>query len=69
METFFRNSRLHFIGTWRTRIEALMAEVEAAAPQPLPPAARGERARGVCVWVVRNSSRRNVMGEWVNGRG
>eukprot|EP00198_Chlamydomonas_reinhardtii_P004670 XP_001694006.1 deoxycytidyl transferase [Chlamydomonas reinhardtii] len=41
METFFRNSRLHFIGTWRTRIEALMAEVEAAAPQPLPPAARG----------------------------
>ncbi|GFR48077.1 hypothetical protein Agub_g9915, partial [Astrephomene gubernaculifera] len=36
METFFRSSRLHFIGTWKTRIEALMAEVEAGAPAPAP---------------------------------
>ncbi|GIL73675.1 hypothetical protein Vretimale_5440, partial [Volvox reticuliferus] len=36
VETFFKASRLHFIGTWKTRIEALMAEVEAAAPNPAP---------------------------------
>ncbi|KXZ53208.1 hypothetical protein GPECTOR_7g1101 [Gonium pectorale] len=36
METFFRSSRLHFIGTWRTRIEALMSEVEPHAPAPAP---------------------------------
>ncbi|GIL49419.1 hypothetical protein Vafri_5746, partial [Volvox africanus] len=36
METFFKASRLHFIGTWKTRIEALMAEVEGAAPNPAP---------------------------------
>ncbi|EFJ42568.1 hypothetical protein VOLCADRAFT_97374 [Volvox carteri f. nagariensis] len=36
METFFKSSRLHFIGTWKTRIEALMAEVEGTAPNPAP---------------------------------
>ncbi len=37
MATFFKSSRLHFIGTWRTRIEALMASLDGGAPMPRQP--------------------------------
>lgn len=47
MDTYFRASRLHFIGTWRNRIEALMAEVDAQAPAPAPPG-RGEAQAPPC---------------------
>lgn len=39
MDEFFKASRLHFIGTWRTRIEALMAEwLQSASNHPTPAA-------------------------------
>lgn len=54
MTTFFKQSRLHHIGTWRNRIEALMAEVEASAPNPAP-YAKGGHSGGfllaLCGWV------------------
>eukprot|EP00803_Ostreobium_quekettii_P007207 evm.model.scf_1084.2 EVM.evm.TU.scf_1084.2 scf_1084:6744-14924(+) len=34
METFFKSSRLHFIGTWRNRIETLAAQLVSTAPMP-----------------------------------
>ncbi|KAK9810528.1 hypothetical protein WJX72_012236 [[Myrmecia] bisecta] len=34
METFFKSSRLHFIGTWKARIEALHATMAVSAPVP-----------------------------------
>ena len=36
METYFRSSRLHFIGTWKARIEALAARMCPDAPSPAP---------------------------------
>lgn len=36
MDTYFRSSRLHFIGTWKARIEALAARMGPAAPSPAP---------------------------------
>ncbi|KAF5827717.1 hypothetical protein DUNSADRAFT_184 [Dunaliella salina] len=36
MDSYFRSSRLHHIGTWKSRIEALMAEDDIWGPQPLP---------------------------------
>eukprot|EP00879_Flechtneria_rotunda_P028766 GHRR01030986.1.p1 GENE.GHRR01030986.1~~GHRR01030986.1.p1 ORF type:complete len:219 (+),score=84.02 GHRR01030986.1:502-1158(+) len=38
---FCRSSRLHFIGTWKARIEALMAQQQ--QQQPAPPAAVGRK--------------------------
>ncbi|GMH38108.1 hypothetical protein BSKO_05992 [Bryopsis sp. KO-2023] len=35
METYFKASRLHFIGTWRTRIENLAASMIDGAPAPV----------------------------------
>lgn len=38
VETFYRSSRLHFIGTWKARIEALLGnEVQEVGPAPVPP--------------------------------
>ena len=37
VDTFYRASRLHFIGTWRARIEGLLGELEDVGPDPLPP--------------------------------
>ena len=34
METYFKSSRLHFIGTWKARIEALSARMAPSAPTP-----------------------------------
>ena len=34
METFFRASRLHYIGTWKHRYEAFLEDLP--APPPLP---------------------------------
>ena len=34
MSTYFRSSRLHFIGTWKARIEALSARMAPTAPVP-----------------------------------
>lgn len=34
VDTFFKASRLHFIGTWKARIEALMSELVESAPAP-----------------------------------
>ncbi|KAK9805394.1 hypothetical protein WJX73_010812 [Symbiochloris irregularis] len=34
MDTYFRSSRLHFIGTWKARIEALAARMCPEAPSP-----------------------------------
>ena len=43
MQTYFRASRLHFIGTWKMRIEALMAE-KAGASQIKGPAGQATAA-------------------------
>lgn len=51
LETYFRASRLHFIGTWRMRIEQLVrteSSLPRTVPAPLPPppaAAATERCR------------------------
>ena len=34
MNTYFKSSRLHFIGTWKARIEALSARMAPTAPVP-----------------------------------
>ena len=34
VDTFYRSSRLHFIGTWRSRIEGLLGELEEVGPVP-----------------------------------
>ncbi len=47
METFFKSSRLHFIGTWQTRIEEYTRQLSAHAPQPYP-------GVSVCVFVCVN---------------
>ena len=39
METFFRASRLHYIGTWKHRYEAFLEDLP--APPPLPKTSRG----------------------------
>ncbi|GAX76094.1 hypothetical protein CEUSTIGMA_g3537.t1 [Chlamydomonas eustigma] len=37
VDTFYRSSRLHFIGTWKARIEKLLGEIEDVGPAPNPP--------------------------------
>ncbi|GAB4820844.1 hypothetical protein N2152v2_007890 [Parachlorella kessleri] len=37
MESFYKSSRLHFIGTWKARLESLMATVAVDSPRPTPP--------------------------------
>ena len=39
MTSFFKSSRLHFIGTWKARIEALMLADEGTGRSPAPAAA------------------------------
>jgi hypothetical protein len=34
VDTFYRSSRLHFIGTWRSRIEGLLGELDEVGPAP-----------------------------------
>lgn len=36
MDTFYRSSRLHFIGSWKARIEALQASLGPLGPRPSP---------------------------------
>jgi DNA repair protein REV1 len=48
MASFFKSSRLHFIGSWKARIEQLMLEEEGAGPAPLkvaPGAAAAAQAK------------------------
>jgi DNA repair protein REV1 len=44
MTSFFKSSRLHFIGSWKARIEALMLANEGSGPSPSP--ATGTAATG-----------------------
>jgi len=45
VESFYRASRLHFIGTWKTRVESLMESgIAEQAPTPSKPAPGHERA-------------------------
>ncbi|KAK9825519.1 hypothetical protein WJX74_003581 [Apatococcus lobatus] len=41
MDTYYRSSRLHFIGRWKARIEALQASMSTAAPAAAQPSAPG----------------------------
>ena len=41
MDTYYRSSRLHFIGRWKARIEALQASMASAAPAALVPSGPG----------------------------
>ena len=41
MDTYYRSSRLHFIGRWKARIEALQASMATAAPAAAQPSALG----------------------------
>jgi hypothetical protein len=43
-DTYFRSSRLHYIGSWKARVEALAESVLAGAPRPQPPPRGGARA-------------------------
>ncbi len=42
MDTYYRSSRLHFIGRWKARIEALQASMASAAPAALQPSGPGK---------------------------
>eukprot|EP00887_Chlorella_sp_A99_P002876 scaffold6.g2876.t1 len=37
VETFFKSSRLHFIGSWKERVEALLVATPPSAPRPAAP--------------------------------
>ena len=37
LDSFFRSSRLHFIGSWKPRVEAVLAAAPPGAPAPCPP--------------------------------
>ncbi|KAK9867787.1 hypothetical protein WJX84_002274 [Apatococcus fuscideae] len=41
MDTYYRSSRLHFIGRWKARIEALQASMGSAAPAAMQPSVPG----------------------------
>ncbi|KAK9844061.1 hypothetical protein WJX81_003182 [Elliptochloris bilobata] len=41
--TFWQASRLHFIGSWKARIEVLAAKLAGDAPAPKPPGRGGQR--------------------------
>ena len=43
-DTYFRSSRLHYIGSWKARIEALAESVLKGAPAPQPPRRGAQRA-------------------------
>ena len=65
MDTFFRASRLHYIGTWKHRYEAFLEDLP--APPPLPPTKRGDArvtsaylARDVLVPRVRHGASRDA---------
>jgi DNA repair protein REV1 len=48
MASFFKSSRLHFIGSWKARIEQLMMEEQGAGPAPVkvaPGAAAAAQAK------------------------
>lgn len=54
VESFYRASRLHFIGTWKTRLENLMESgIVEAAPRPSKPAAPGTERSIIHVDMVR----------------